>query len=245
MAAAAGLAAISASANAAVISVQFLTFQPQTITAGPAGKVPEAPADWNGISDAGNSGSDSIKDDSAVPNSYNMTWASGGGWVTQSYGTANSSDANSQLMNNAIAPGGPNNGNVTSTFTVNGLPSGTYNVFVYVAGLDQTGDQQSVTLGSTTYYEKYTMASEWSPSNPSTFDGFSKVSSTDPTSYQEGNYVEFTNVTGSSITVNSIDTGGQTGFSGFQIQAVPEPTSLGLAGIGTIGLLARRRRLSR
>jgi hypothetical protein len=60
-----------------------------------------------------------------------------------------------------------------------------------------------------------------------------------------GNYIVFTGLSADSFLLRSEEQTVRAEFNGFQIIAdVPEPATLGLFGIGAIGLLARRRRLA-
>ena len=135
-----------------------------------------------------------------------------------------------------------NNPGTNSTATVTGLPSsiagtGTtpYSVVVYLAG-DTAGDNRG---GVYTVNGLSQTALSIGPSN----DGvFVPATATTP-----GNFIVFTGVTGSDLSISSQATSGGTPrspFDGFQVVsgAIPEPASLGVMSVAGLGLLARRRR---
>ena len=128
---------------------------------------------------------------------------------------------------------GTNSGTPT-VLTITGLePAQTYKVIAYVDGTFYAdGSTAAVNLGSTTYY---------ATTATNTLGTWTKANSTDSLNPTVGNYVEFTGLTGASSQTITV-TGLYTGLSGFQVVAVPEPTSLSLLGLGTIALMSRRFR---
>lgn len=126
-------------------------------------------------------------------------------------------DANSQF-----GPPGP------STITLSGLGAGTlvdlYFYFGNLGGIDQGG---SITIGSTTY--------------------FATDTTTAKTTYILGdNYVKFDDVAANGsgnivATWSRYSTQRFSSFAGMQIEAVPEPSSALLGGLGLLALLRRRR----
>ena len=70
------------------------------------------------------------------------------------------------------------------------------------------------------------------------------VGTTSVTATADGNYALFTGLSGTTVTFSGFGTEGRTVLSGFQIQYVPEPSTLVLALVGVIGMafLGRRRR---
>lgn len=127
----------------------------------------------------------------------------------------------------------------SATLTVSGLNStDTYDLYVYV---------NQAAYDANTTHESATVSLEGGPSyavaaDP-TLTAFTPLSATN----SDGNYVEFTNLTGSTLQAVNI-TQSDVGFSGFQLVdlgAIPEPSTWGLffGGLGALvaGQSLRRR----
>lgn len=137
------------------------------------------------------------------------------------------------------------------TFTVSAIPFTLYDLIVYT--LNDSNRVQRITL---TGIESFTVNSP-SPGNAGYVDGnvntayiYTQGTTNDITPVTNSNYVRFTGLTASSLTITSdarISTfsgnNNDNGFiNGFQIVQIPEPTSLSLLGLcGTLALLRRRR----
>lgn len=137
----------------------------------------------------------------------------------------------------------------TRLVEVSGVPYSAYDVYVYMHDddFDRAGQ---FTLGSETFYMRGFGPGEHAGDPLS--DGTGYVISTDTTlglgtDINQGNYVRFSNVTGSAFqmawtAVNAGDSVQRAKVAGFQVVQVPEPTALALAGVGIAGLLISRRR---
>ena len=125
----------------------------------------------------------------------------------------------------------------TSSVTLSGLGSGSYNLVVYTVTdfFEVTSVPGTFSVGS----DSQTVLEQ----KGANFNGtFVNATSTTP-----GNYIEFTDLTpvNGDITLNILaPTGSNVGVDGIQLQTVPEPASVGIFGAGAAGLmlLSRRRR---
>ena len=145
---------------------------------------------------------------------------------------ANQTDQNAQLLNSYLdntSSGG------SELINVSGVPYSQYNVYVYF-GSDGNGRQGQVTIGGTTYY--YSTAA-----NNSTVP-YPLTQTTDTSqTYPAANYAEFTDLTGSSFTVNQIESSNNgitaveiVGTSGSYSNELPVTTALTIAAGAALDL---------
>lgn len=144
----------------------------------------------------------------------------------------------------------------SNTVTVSNVPYASYDVYVYMR--DDANDRAgSFQIGGTTYYVRGLTGGEGGGDPDNTGSGY--VLSTDTTvdltnpgtidvdnSIDQGNYVKFSGLSGSSFdliagAVDTSDAANRNKFAGFQIVQVPEPSVTLLGALGLLGLLRRRR----
>jgi len=135
-----------------------------------------------------------------------------------------------------------NGGGGSVSMTLNSIPYSVYNIIVYLSS-DTAGRVGTVNIGSTTY-DFSTMGPAEIGGTPATA-GSSNASFVQTTDTIGGNpsadYAVFSDLTGSSQTIMST-VASYGGIAGFQVVAVPEPSSMALAGLGGIGMLLALRR---
>lgn len=164
------------------------------------------------------------------------------------------------LFNSYLALNGPSgDGSPQDNFvlTISGLPSdytsNGYNIIIYSetdrggAGVNSTAARTSfftISAGGSTSTILTEDDNVTGPGTTRTFDGNYVQSDGNGAGVNYSNYVESGILTADTFTieVTASNNGGRGGISGFQIVAVPEPSSLGLLGLGLLGLAVRRRR---
>jgi hypothetical protein len=157
------------------------------------------------------------------------------------YAGSGASTPDNTLMDGILKANGTG---TTDTLTWKGLTTGgVYDAYLY---LDENSGPANghITAGTTTFYVR-------EPNGSTSPITYTQATSTTPGTYSAGNYVEFTDLTAvaGQIAISfTFDGNGSDGFgvAAAQLVSLPEPSSLvalvGLAGIGMIGLLWRRRR---
>lgn len=141
------------------------------------------------------------------------------------------------LYNKAIFAGYGNGGQ--DTLGLSGISYSQYNIIVYFSA-DTDGRTGAVSDGATTY--------SFSTMTRNMLDNNANATFTQTTDTGAGNpsadYAVFSNLTGASQTLTTINTGTSNGLgiSGIQIVPVPEPGTMALAVLGGVSLLFWRRR---
>ena len=150
-----------------------------------------------------------------------------------------------ETLNNTRA-----NSSATSwSFSLTGITYASYSIVVYDLQFG-AGAELGIDVGGLNYYTSspdYTAAGylDDNAATPYTYTQGTSTNSAAPTAL--GDYVVFTNLSGSSQTVTLTGFGGGERIGGFQIvQTVPEPSTWAMLGLGVAGLgFTLRRRATR
>jgi hypothetical protein len=228
------LVTVAAGVQAQVVSVKYGS---ELIPSGGLAGAVLAP-NWNNSASMNFSVSgSSLLDNSGAATTIAYTLATPQTWGGWQIGATPSQDADgsyNKLMLNQYLNSAPNYGNPES-LSLSGISYGQYDLYVYFSS-DAAGRNQSITLGSTTYDFSTVGAPATSGANAVLTQSTSTTGA-----YPMADYVVFSGLTGGSQTVN-LDSQNGSGISAFQIVAVPEPSTMALAGLGGLGLCVWRRR---
>jgi hypothetical protein len=217
---------------------------------------------WNNLGRWGSSVG--VKDSTGAASGVLVTWDANNTWNTG----AGTTTPNRKLMNGYIdALGLANvdtepygfwsNDNKPQAFVTGlsawlaaqGQPA--YDVIVYTDGdaregrkseywlQEASGGNPPTTLGADLTPHVFAM----DPINFQDTDAFTQIplSANSVDDAAEGNYIVFKGLTADSFLLRTEEQTFRATINGFQIVAVPEPASIGLLGLGAIGLLVRRR----
>ena len=211
-------------------------------TAGAPGYVA---ANWNDAWNEGLAGSTSatvnnLWDSSANNSGASITWSCNDLWqLNQSQpGIDPDGTYNREMLNGYLDS---NSGTSTSsTIAISSIGYSTYDLIVYFSS-DTAGRAGTMNVGGTTY-DFTTMGTAANSGSSALFTQATDTTGSNPTA--NANYVIFTGLSGTSQTITSLVNGGG-GIAGFQIVAVPEPSSMALAVMGGFGVLLMNRRFKK
>jgi hypothetical protein len=195
---------------------------------GTAGVVPAI--NWNE-----NTGSTDLLDNSGASTGTTLSLAGGFG----AWGIGGATQDPDGTYNSAIFSGYYNC--FSSTLSLGSIPFSTYDIYVYFSS-DADGRTGTISDGTTTF----SFATD-ARAKVDAHGNFAFVQTTDTgLSHPSADYAIFSGLSGTSktLTIASSPNSGM-GIAGFQIVAVPEPSTMALAGLGGLGLLAWRRRFAK
>jgi len=207
-----------------LIGIQFVQAGPALGSNDEAGVIPQG--NFNAVqvnNSAGTQGTTApLLDSNGNTTGVTLTHASNDGYNSNT----STGNPNGILLHGEDKTGPPGHSSgpgMTSTYTFNNVPNGTYNLIAYIEN-DYPGVSASITVGSSTYY----VVDESTTGTPA----FVNASGTDPDNPVTGNYVEFLNVSPSSgnqlaVTYTSIAGGNVTAsINGFQLEGTASAPSI-------------------
>lgn len=245
----AGATAVDAAPLAPSVAVNFAADQPGRTGAtsevtGPAGVLNTV--NWNNTTGQSGTASNVVADVAGVstPTTIAVNYAATvGNWSSTGRGEENNTGTgeNGDLMSGYLDTSNTSNVIISTTgLTTQGIP-GPFNVYVYVQG-GVNGRGGTYNLTSTGGYN-VTDSHDTTAAFDGTFVEDTDLAGTTPGS----NYLVFRGVPGDFTLTTTPVNGGATlraNVNAIEIVAVPEPATIGLLGLGALGLLARRRRPS-
>lgn len=192
-----------------------------------------ASTNYNNVTVSSSATAIALNDDSGTASGATFTFSSGGNFAA---GNENPVGGNEKLYRGYIF------GN--SSVTISGIPYGLYDLYTYGMN-DSAGRTAQTTVGAATFYgvSPNPGAAGYIDGNSGTPFTYTRSISTDPNAGTPlGNYARFSNLSGSTLTFTHQATSNNGFLAGFQIVQVPEPSSLGLVGLGFALALTRRSR---
>jgi hypothetical protein len=216
---------ISASLAAHAQNVISWAYNNGLAVSGTAGVVPAI--NWNLTGDAGSA---SLGYDNAVASGTTLTLAGGFG----AWGIGGGQQDPDGTYNSAIFDGYYNS--IGSTLSLGNISFSTYDVYVYFSS-DADGRTGTISDGTTTF-----SFSTDARAKVDAHGNFPFVQTSDTgLSHPSADYAVFSNLTGAAQTFTIANASDGMGFAGIQIVAVPEPSTLALAGLSLLGFAMRRR----
>lgn len=244
----AGLSAQEISVNLTPGGTAFGT-TPTTLTSSELAGAPGVRTDnWNNITSADFGGVSLMDNSGSTVSGLTLTVTGPNPNTRNNVGSASQNDYT--VFNTVIDDSG------TASISLSGIPYASYDLYFYifpdVASSSPRGGH--ITIGSTTYYVNGGYTSGGNAISIPDTSGNGYVLSTATTLVDSaaapGNYVEFTGLSGSSMTASLIADNFGDGVprlkvGGFQIVAVPEPSAFAVAGMGMLGLVGMLNRRPR
>jgi hypothetical protein len=234
----AAAAAITGAASAASIGVSFggdnnggtangaTAFLDPADTAGVVSQ-----ANWTNAPGISGSAVD-VLNGSGAASSLDVSWGSGESWNWNSAtNTSEGELVNGWLSTNTIGE--------ATTLDVTEIPYATYDLYLYSGhDRDSTGSGSVYTLTeANSAFAPTTLIENVDPAALAA-DPFTYVNGTDGT----GNYALWSGLTASELNISMTSTTNRMALSGFQIVAVPEPSSTILLSLSGLALFFRRRK---
>lgn len=164
-----------------------------------------------------------------------ITWDGDGIWAAFA---ENDASGNHQLYNGYVDDFQSTNDEGTNVgrYVLSEIPYALYDVYVYADSDATDGRRASYTIGGTTF----NLADVKNFAADPTFD---LVTSSTAGTFDNGNYIHFTGLTGASFELVTTAQTFRSFVSGIQVvEVIPEPTSLGFLGLAAASLLRPRRR---
>jgi len=244
-----GLSLASAARTSNAVIISFSAYATNTSNVMGSADLAGAPGvrvgNWNNFSafnqDLGDDENVVYDDGSIVTGGFLMAFTVGSG----SFSDRSSGHANDVKMYDGVV-----DTFASSTVALSNIPFDQYDIYFYMRD-DGTARAGGFTIGGTTYYVRGGLGNPDNSGNGYVLSTDTAITAGTDSSIDQGNYVRFTGLTGSSQLITLLAAPGSDSvtrnkWGGFQIVQVPEPSTLvmllGLAGISLLGYIWRRKR---